>query len=382
MKRMYTEPTLDLPDPPSALQTRRQRKSRVGLRTRILALCLLAAGVRANQSLPEALIEAGHWKKARALVEARIGANPRDALACFLLSQVRNAFGDHESPLGLAEQAVALDGGVAKYHRQIAEAVGVAAQHSGIFQQLILARRFKKEIDAAIALDPRDLQALRDLMEFYLLAPGIAGGDSAKARETAARIAAIDPAEGYAAQARLAESSGERNRIEDLLHRAAEAKPRDYRMRIALAEFYVTPEHRDLAGAEREASEAVRIDPSRAPAYAVLARCYAAGERWIELDSTLATAGRESSDDLAPNYRAAEVLLGANRALDRAAGYLRTYLSVEPEGNEPTLAEAHWKLGLVLEKLGRAHEAAAEWREAVRLDSASPAARDLKRVKD
>jgi Flp pilus assembly protein TadD len=61
---------------------------------------------------------------------------------------------------------------------------------------------------------------------------------------------------------------------------------------------------------------------------------------------------------------------------------LRTYLSVEPEGNEPTLAEAHWKLGLVLEKLGRAHEAAAEWREAVRLDSASPAARDLKRVKD
>jgi tetratricopeptide (TPR) repeat protein len=352
------------------------------VRACVLGLCLLAAAAGADQSSPEALIEAGHWKKARTLVEARIRANPRDALACFLLSQVRNAFGDHQSPLSLAEKAVALDGGVAKYHRQLAEALGVTAQHSGILQQLILARRFKKEIDAAIALDPGDLQALRDLMEFYLLAPGIAGGDKAKARETAVRIAAIDPAEGYAAQARLAESNGERSRIEGLLYRAVEAKPRDYRMRISLAEFYLSPEHRDLARAGQQASEAVKIDPGRAGAYAILARCYAAGERWSDLDSTLATAEKESPDDLVPNYRAAEVLLEANRALDRAAGCLRTYLSVEPEGNEPALAEAHWKLGLVYAKLGRAREAAAEWREAVRLDPDSPAARDLKRVKD
>lgn len=351
------------------------------MRTCVLGLYLLAAAAAADQSPPEALIEAGHWKKARALVEARIGANPRDALACFLLSQVRNAFGDRESPLDLAEKAVALDGGVASYHRQLAEALGVAAQRSGIFRQLILARRFKNEIDAALALGPRDLQALRDLMEFYLLAPGLAGGDKAKARETVARIAEIDAAEGYAAGARLAEAGGERDRIEVLLHRAVETKPRDYRMRILLAEFDLSPERRNLADAERQASEAVKIDSGRAAAYAILARCYAAGEKWSQLDSTLAAAATESPDDLVPGYRAAEVLLEANRALDRAAACLRTYLSVEPEGNEPTLAEAHWKLGLVLAKLGRAREAAAEWREAVRLDPASPAARDLKRVK-
>ena len=128
--------------------------------------CLLSIGAGLAQSLPEKLIEAGHWKKARAIAEARLQADSRDALANFLLSQIRNAFGDRESPLIFAEKAVSLDGGVAKYHRQIAEVLGVRAQHSGIFQQLLLARRFKKEIDTAIALDPADLQALRDWNAF------------------------------------------------------------------------------------------------------------------------------------------------------------------------------------------------------------------------
>jgi hypothetical protein len=115
-------------------------------------------------------------------------------LATFLLSQIRGAFGDRSSPLALAEKAVAMDGRTAKYHRQIAEVVGVVAQRAGAIQQLFLARRFRKEIDAALACDPQDVQALGDLLEFYLLAPGIAGGDQRKAVEVAGRIAAIDAA--------------------------------------------------------------------------------------------------------------------------------------------------------------------------------------------
>ena len=323
------------------------------MRASLPCLFLLAAAA-ADQPSPEALIEAGHWKEARTLVEARIRANPQDAAACFLQSQVRAALGDRESPLALAEKAVALDGGVARYHRQLAEALGIAAQHSGILQQLVLARRFTKEIDAALALDPRDLQALRDLMEYYLLAPGIAGGDKSKARETASGIAAIDRAQGFAAQARLAEAGGDRGHIEGLLQRAVEANPKDYKLRIALAEFYLAPEHRDFAKAGDQASQAVRIDPERAAAYAILAQCEAAAERWSDLDATLATAHKESPDDLLPDYRAAEVLLETNRALDRAADCLRTYLSQEPEGNDPTLAEAQRNLGVVLARLGRA----------------------------
>ncbi len=117
---------------------------RIGL---LAFTCLLAIEPGAAQSLPEKVIEAGHWKKARAIVESQIRNDPRDAMANFLFSQIRNAFGDRESPLVFAEKAVSLDGRVAKYHRQIAEVIGVRAQHSGMLQQLVLARRFKKEID-------------------------------------------------------------------------------------------------------------------------------------------------------------------------------------------------------------------------------------------
>jgi hypothetical protein len=320
--------------------------------SRIAALVgLWAIGAGEAQTLPEKLIEAGHWKRARIIVEARIHDDPRDAMANFLLSQIRNAFGDRESPQALAERAVAIDGGTAKYHRQLAEVLGVKAQHAGIFQQLVLARRFKKEIDAAITLDPHDLQALRDLMEFYLLAPGIAGGDKARAWTIAEQIARVDPAEGFSAQARLAEFNRDRNHVEGLLCKAVDVAPASYRARIALASFYASPSFSNLERAEQHAREAAQIDPGRVEAYAILVQVYASQGRWSDLDSILATAEREVSDDFVPSYRAGETILASGRDITRAVRCFRKYLSGEPEGNAPTLPEAQRKLGLALEKL-------------------------------
>jgi hypothetical protein len=99
------------------------------------------------------------------------------------------------------------------------------------------------------------------------------------------------------------------------------------------------------------------------------------------LDSLLAEAGKEVPDDLAPQFHAAQRLLDAHRDPARAEGYLRTYLAQEPEGNEPRLAEAHWRLGQALRSEGRDSPAIEEWRESLRLDPESPAGRDLKSLR-
>lgn len=344
------------------------------------ALWLLGEAIGASaQGAPEKLIVDGHWKKARAMVETRIREAPNDALANFLFSQVRNAFGNRETPLPAAEKAVALDGRTAKYHRQLAEVLGVTAQHANVFQQALLARRFRREIDTALALDPRDTQAWRDLMEYYLLAPGIIGGDEGKAAAAAQRLAAIDPVEGFLAQARLAAYHKQTGKTEESLRKAVEAQPTSYRARIALAQFYLSSMALSPENAERQAREALKLDGSRVGAYAVLAEIYADREKWGELDSILAAGAKEVPDDFVPYYRAADRLLASGTDLPRAERYLRTYLGQEPEGNEPPLAEAHWKLGLVLEKEARNTEAAVEWREALRLDPHSLAAHELKR---
>ncbi len=304
-------------------------------------VCVAGASPGSGRETPaETWIEAGHWKRARTEVEARLHDAPDDPLANFLLSQIRGAFGDRSTPLALAERAAALDGHTAKYHRQIAEVLGVVAQHSNLFQQLALARRFRQEIDAALALDPRDVQANRDLLEFDLLAPGLLGGSRRDAGLVAERIAALDSAEGFLAQARIAAFDKQTAKAAALLQQAADARPPSYRAWITLAEFHLAPEHRNPAEAESAARAAIRLDPGRTDGYAALADVYAGRGAWDQLDATLAEAVREAPDDLYPEYRAAERLLAGGHDPDRAERYLRAYLAQEPEGNRPTTADA------------------------------------------
>ena len=63
------------------------------------AFGFLVSARAADPGNAEALIEAGHWKRARAIVEPRVAANPRDAQAVWLLSRIKLAFGDLDGAL-------------------------------------------------------------------------------------------------------------------------------------------------------------------------------------------------------------------------------------------------------------------------------------------
>lgn len=313
----------------------------------------LAVAAHGQQTDPEKLIVAGHWKKARAIVESRLAQRPDDPLANYLLSQIRNAFGDYSSPLTLAKRAVALDNRVSKFHRQLAEVLGVEAQHAGAIRLIFLARQFRSEIDTAIALDPRDVQAQRDLLEYYLVAPGIAGGDVQAAAATAQHIGELDPAEGFLARARIASFRRQPAEEETLLSKAARAQPPSYRAQLELARFYLALGHSDTAKAEVAAQQLLKLDPTRVNAYAILAQiCVDRGD-WNALDSILAESTRQNPDDLTPYYRAADELLSHKRDAARAERYLRVYLEQEPEGNEPSLADARRELALALQAPGQ-----------------------------
>ena len=306
-----------------------------------LVICNVLGALSQAQTAAEDLIEAGHWKRARTLVEARLKDAPNDPLAVFLTSQLNFAFGHKEAPLDLAEKAVALAPNVAKFHRQLAEALGVKAQHANVLQQAFLARRFNKEIETALALDPNDIQALRDLEEYYLLAPGLIGGGKKQAQETAERIGRNDAAQGLLALARIAQFERDYAREETLLRKAAEAAPGKYKVRIALAQIY-TKDRMDWPSAAQNADAAIKLDPARADGYSILAEALAAQGKWPELEAVLADAERNVPDDLTPYYRAAQSAIGGRP--DLALGFFRKYMSQEPEGNEPALADARQQI--------------------------------------
>jgi Tfp pilus assembly protein PilF len=131
-----------------------------------------------------------------------------------------------------------------------------------------------------------------------------------------------------------------------LLIKAAEVAPRNYKAKIELARFELAKEHRNPEAAEAAARGALQLDATRVDAYSALADVFASRGGWAELDALLNQADAAVPDDWTPHYRAAEAMLltGGNPAA--AQRNLRKYLAQEPEGNQPTAAQAREKLEL------------------------------------
>jgi tetratricopeptide (TPR) repeat protein len=331
----------------------------------------------------EALIEAGHWKRARAILEPRVAANPHDAHAVCLLSQTKLAFGDLDGALKLAQQAVGLEDGSSNYHFQLACVYGEMADRASFFAAASLGRKFKSEVDAALGRDPTNLDALEALMQYSFQAPGLMGGDKGKARAIAEKLVQLSSVRGYLAQAELAKEAKDFAKVEECFLKAVQADPKNYEAQTALAAFYTQPSHSKTEEAAKHAREAVQLDPARAKAYRFLARALALEQRWSELEAVLSAAEGNVPDDRVPYFGAGNALLESGVDLKRAEGYLRKYLAQEPEGEEPDAAHAHRLLGLILEKQGRGTEAVSELEIAVQMNPRFKAAKDdLQRVRN
>ena len=350
----------------------------------LAALCLLALPLRAESPNAD-LAEHSHWKRLKALIEPRAAANPNDAEAQWLLSRVRLAYRDADGALAPAEKAVALDGKNAEYRWQLAQVVGEQASSASVFKQLGLAKRFKREAEAVLAMDPKHTGAMTGLMEFYYRAPGIAGGDKKKAEQMPAQIMAINKVDGYLAKVRLMSRMDPQPppaQFEQVYVEAVTADPSRYEPHINLASIYASGNAPRWELAEKEALIARKMDPDRTAPYSILAAVYAIGERWSELDAVLAEAEKKIPDNLSPYLRASSTLVYGNKDLPRAERYARKYLSQEPEPTSNSLAVGHWRLGLALEKQGKKTDAIAELQTAVKMDAKfEQAQKDLKRVK-
>jgi tetratricopeptide (TPR) repeat protein len=376
------------------LETRKQKQEHhaASFQCLISSFCLLVSlilvstmplkAVAPDPGSAEALIDAGHWKRARAILEPRLAANPRDAQAACLLSQIKLVYGDLDSALKLAQQAVALEDGNSNYHFQVAWVYGEMADRASMFAAAGFARKFKAELDASLARDPKNLDALDALMRYSFQAPGIMGGDKGKAHAIADEMVQLDRTRGYLTQAELAREEKNFAKVEEYFLKAVQADPKNYEAQTSLAAFYTEPSHRKIEQAGIHAREAIKLDPSRAKGYSILAKVLALKQRWGELEAVLSASERKVPDDLTPYFEAADALLESAVDLKRGETYVRKYLEQEPEGEEPDAAHAHRLLGLILEKQGRGAEAVSELETAVRMNPGfKEAKQDLKRVK-
>jgi tetratricopeptide (TPR) repeat protein len=314
----------------------------------VLLFALLAFPLAASAG-PDAalLLQNGRANEALQVLNSQVQNNPNDARAYNLICRVYFQLEHWDDAIHAAERSVALDSQESEYHQWLARAYGRKAEAAGAVTALTLVRKVKAEFEKAVALDQagKNLSARADLAEFYIDAPYIMGGDKTKAKHLADFIMNQDPALAHYVRGQLEEKQNAK-------------------------------EH-----AEEEYKAAIEASGNRAHYWVMLATFYRRSGRLDEMEAAIAKSLSAPRKDGIPLFDGASALLTAGRNFQGAIRMLRQYLSLDDPAEDGPAFQAHYFLGLLLEKQRDLKAAAGEYRAALALASEyRPAQEALARV--
>ena len=209
----------------------------------------------------------------------------KDARAYSLIGLNEYMLGDFKKSSEAYERAVEADPTNSEYEHWLGRAYGKRAETSSPFTAPGLASKARQHFEKAVALNPRNGEAANDMFEYYLEAPGFLGGGLDKASRMAERIGQLNTAEGYWAQARIAERRKDYGMAEDRLRRAMEAAPKQVGRVVDLARFL--SKRGRIEESEETFQEAERIAPNNPKLLYERAETYIQARRNMEMARAL-----------------------------------------------------------------------------------------------
>jgi tetratricopeptide (TPR) repeat protein len=306
-------------------------------------LILFALLQPAHASSAKELLSAGRVDDAIQTLEQHIANSDTDAESYNLLCRAYFMVEEWDRGIPACERARNLDPQNSSYYLWLARIYGEKADRVGFLSAAGLVKKVRTSFERAVELDPKNADALTDLAEFYVEAPGIAGGGKDKARDAADKLMALNPAMSHWIAARIAEKNKNNGEAE-----------REYRAGIAVSH-----------GAARE-----WVD------FAIFLRH---ANRIDEMEHALDNLDSAPVDRAESVMDGASILLRTGRDPALAVRLLRRYLEHPVE--EGPAFRAHAMLGELLERQGDRSGAAQEFRTALALNHNYERAQDgLKRL--
>lgn len=228
----------------------------------------------------------------------------KDAAAYNLMGRCHYMLGEFKRATEVLEKAVAAAPSSSDHRLWLGRAWGRRAETSSFITAPSYASRARQNFEKAVELDPRNAEALNDLFEYYLEAPGILGGGLDKAAALSRRIRELDPAEYHYAQARLAEK------------------------------------RRQFQTAESELRLAMKAAPKQAGRVLDLAKFLAKQGRWEEAEAAFGQARELAPDSPKVLFEQAAAYVRAGRNLPTARELLKRYLAAALTPDDPPRREA------------------------------------------
>jgi len=188
--------------------------------------------------------------------------------------------GEYKKATDAFQKSFALEPSNSAYAHWLGRGFGRRAETSNPFQAPMHASKARQYFEQAVQLDPANEEALNDLFDYYLQAPGFLGGGYEKAEQVAKRIAERNKAEGYFAQAQLADKRRQYDTAEDQLRRAMELAPHQVGRVLDLAKYLARRGR--FQESEAAFDKAVQIDPRSPKVYFARARVYIEEKRNLD----------------------------------------------------------------------------------------------------
>lgn len=287
----------------------------------------------------ERKFNAGDYRGAISSLQSAVSQDASEAAGYYWLGRSYYEVHDYDNSVTQLEKAVSLAPKNALYHDWLGRAYGGKADRERSF---FVAKKVKAEFESAVKLDPSDIDARRDLEQYCIEAPWIAGGNKDEAQAQVDAIVAINPTEGHVARA---------------VYDAEELK------KPAEAEA----EYRQVLG-----GKSTRVEP-----YFDAANFFIAQSKATDVTAaTNAAAGVAPNDARLGYYRGVAAVMtgGDNTGAERS---LKSYIASTPERSDwPAHAAAREWLGRLYEAEGNSSAAAEQYRAALQLDPGRKDARD------
>jgi tetratricopeptide (TPR) repeat protein len=189
-----------------------------------------------------------------------------------LLGQCYFMSADYKRATEYLEKAAAAEPSNSLYQTWLGRVYGRRAETSFAVYAIGWASKSRASLERAVKLDAANWQAVDDLFEFYLQAPGFMGGGLDRAEKLAEVVARRDPAEAAYDRARIAEARKQFGPAEQYLKHAAELAPHQVGRILDIAKFLAKQgryEESDLAfvQAEKVAPDAPKVLFAKASTY-------------------------------------------------------------------------------------------------------------------
>jgi tetratricopeptide (TPR) repeat protein len=299
----------------------------------LTAITLVSSAAAQSIDHAKQLFDGAQYAEARSELRALQKADDRNAATAYYLGRIAAFDNDYDEAIRQLERAVKLEEGNALYHVWLGSAIAEAAGRASKFKQPFMARRVKKEWERAVQLDPNQIEARVDLVQFYTMAPGFMGGSIEKAREQAGEIT-------------------KRNAV-----------------RGALARGMIAEHEKNAVAEEAAYQEAIIAGPDSAAGYFALSHAFARDGKAAESFAAIDQYVKRHPDDRWALYHTGRAAGTTGQQLDRGEAALQQFLGAPPsDAHATTIAGAHYWLGQIAEKRGAKDLAREQYRTALRIN--------------